>query len=327
VRVALLSTSYPRTPGDPAGHFVETEAFDLARRGHEVHVVAPGWEGLRVDRRADAEIAIWGAGGGSLFGTPGALSRAKERPLRLFELARFAPRVRHLLRALGPLDRIIAHFLVPSAYPLALGTTGELEVVLHGSDVRLVLALSRGFTRHVIRTLLVRAATFRFVSHDLRRRLAEALAPEDRDRLFSRSRVELPMIDVPKPGPSAPAAVSHWVVCGRLVGSKRVDRAIREAARCGVDLTVIGDGPMRAKLESLASSLHPGVRFVGHVPRDEALALIARAQKLLHLSDAEGAPTVIREARALGIPVLATPVGDVPLWAREDPGIEIFRPA
>jgi len=45
------------------------------------------------------------------------------------------------------------------------------------------------------------------------------------------------------------------------------------------------------------------------------------------LSEAEGAPTVIREARALGVPVLATPVGDVLLWASEDPGIEIFRPA
>jgi glycosyltransferase involved in cell wall biosynthesis len=116
-------------------------------------------------------------------------------------------------------------------------------------------------------------------------------------------------------------------VCGRLVASKRIDRAIREAARRNVDLTVVGDGPMRGELEILAASVHPRARFVGHLPREEALALIARAHKLVHLSDAEGAPTVIREARALGVPVLATPVGDVPLWAEEDPGIEIFRPA
>jgi glycosyltransferase involved in cell wall biosynthesis len=90
---------------------------------------------------------------------------------------------------------------------------------------------------------------------------------------------------------------------------------------------VIGDGPMRGELEKLAATLRPRARFVGHVPRGEALGLIARAHKLLHLSEAEGAPTVIREARALGVPVLATAVGDVLLWASEDPGIEIFRPA
>jgi glycosyltransferase involved in cell wall biosynthesis len=111
------------------------------------------------------------------------------------------------------------------------------------------------------------------------------------------------------------------------VGSKRVDRAIVEAARRNVELTVIGDGPLRAELEALASSFEPRARFVGHVPREHALSLIASAHKLLHLSDREGAPTVVREARALGVPVLATPVGDVARWALDDPGIEIFRPA
>ena len=60
--------------------------------------------------------------------------------------------------------------------------------------------------------------------------------------------------------------------------------------------------------------------------RPQALAWIAGADKLVHLSEAEGAPTVIREARALGVPVLATPVGDVPLWAASDAGIELFSP-
>jgi glycosyltransferase involved in cell wall biosynthesis len=243
------------------------------------------------------------------------------------ELARFAPRVRRLLRALGPADRTIAHFLVPSAYPLALDAPGALEVVLHGSDVRAVLGLGRFVARHVVRRLLGRGASFRFVSHELRSRLAGALGAADRERLLSASRVEMPKIDVLLHGPLRPSAHPHWVVCGRLVASKRVDRAIREAAKRNVDLTVIGDGPMRGELEILAARVHPRARFVGHLPREEALAVIAAAHKLLHLSEAEGAPTVIREARALGVPVLATPVGDVPLWAMEDSGIEIFRPA
>jgi glycosyltransferase involved in cell wall biosynthesis len=331
VRVALLTTSYPRSAGDSAGHFIETEAFELARDGHEVHVIAPGRaEGPRrviQPGPANAHVTIWGAGGGSLFGAPGALARARQRPLRLLELVRFAPRVRRLVDSLAPLDRTVAHFLVPSAFPLALRSSGELEVVLHGSDVRLVLGLPRVAARLVVRSLLDRSARFRFVSHALRSSLAAALPDGLRDRMLAASRVELPRIEVPIGRPGArPNAEPHWVVCGRLVASKRVDRAIREAARCNVDLTVIGDGPMRGELETLARRLHPRARFVGQVPRDEALALIGSAQKLLHLSEAEGSPTVIREARALGVPVLATAVGDVPLWASEDPEIEIFRP-
>ena len=87
--------------------------------------------------------------------------------------------------------------------------------------------------------------------------------------------MELPRIDVPPHAGRAPAdARPHWVVCGRLVASKRVDRAIREAARRNVDLTVIGDGPMRGELETLAAQLSPRARFVGQIPREQALAIL-----------------------------------------------------
>ena len=236
---------------------------------------------------------------------------------------------------LGRVDRVIAHFLVPSGYPLSLGTCPDVEIVLHGSDVRLVLALPRLARRHLVESLLARGNRFRFVAEDLRARLLASLAREQADKVRASSSVELPMISfsaesraiaasrVPFP---ANAALANWVVCARLVRSKRVDLAIREAARQRAKLTVIGDGPLRGELEAFAASFEPRARFTGHLPRGDALALIADAHKLIHLSEAEGAPTVIREARALGVPVLATAVGDVARWAAEDPGIELFRP-
>jgi len=147
--------------------------------------------------------------------------------------------------------------------------------------------------------------------------------------LRAASRVELPPIDMPRPAeaPPPPSDPPRWVTCARLIRSKRVDLAIREAARRNVHLTIIGDGPLRAELEKLAASLDPKATFVGRLSRTETLSIIASSQMLVHLSDTEGAPTVIREARALGIPVLATPVGDVPRWALSDPGIELLRPA
>lgn len=378
LRIVILTTSYPERAGDPAGHFIESEAVHLARQGHHVHVIAPGertdpvasgpglgpqvdpdirrrwpaanvplplpaWFRSRVPkttRHGSGSLAVWSAGGGSLFGTPGALVRAREKPLRLLELGAFLPAARWRLARLPSLDRIIAHFVVPSAYPLALGARADLEVVLHGSDVRVVLALPAPIRHHIIERLAARGARFRFVAEDLRAKLLAVLPCAMRARVQAASRVEMPRISVfhvPRRAMMhARSSGAHsriedgarlrWVVCARLVPSKRVDLAIREAARHRAALTVIGDGPLRAELELLASAFEPRARFTGHIPRGDALALIADAHKLVHLSEAEGAPTVIREARALGVPVLATAVGDVARWAAKDPGIEIFRP-
>src|SRR5262249_61110710 len=43
--VVMVTTSYPRFPGDSVGTFMEPIAKSVAARGHEVHVVAP-WHPL-----------------------------------------------------------------------------------------------------------------------------------------------------------------------------------------------------------------------------------------------------------------------------------------
>jgi teichuronic acid biosynthesis glycosyltransferase TuaC len=298
-----------------------------------VHVIAPARaKSTETNRDGRGQLTIWRLWGGSLFGSPGALARAKQCPSRLFQLLHFLPAVRARLAELGRIDRVIAHFLIPCGYPLSIGTCPDVEVVLHGSDVRVVLAMPAPLRRLLIETLLSRDTRFRFVAEDLRAKLAASISRSQSARMELRSRVELPMISI-APTKSGAArqeptdgAAAEWVVCGRLIPSKRVDLAIREAARHRARLTVIGDGPLRAELEALAARFEPRARFTGALRRGDALAHIADAHKLVHFSEAEGAPTVIREARALGVPVLATPVGDVARWAIEDPGIEIFRP-
>jgi glycosyltransferase involved in cell wall biosynthesis len=335
VRIVLLTTSYPREPGDPSGHFVETEAMELARAGAEVHVVAPGSRGLEpgIETGRGAGLTVWWVGGSSLFGFPGALARARENPLRLLELGRLLPGVTRRLSALEPIDRVVAHFVVPCAFPLALRCGGELDVVLHGSDGRVVCSLPAIVRARIVRRLLARGATFRFVAEDLRAQFLAALPPVERDFIRKRSRVEPARIHVPRASDAnlercrsilGRGDRPRWVFCGRLIRSKRVDIAIREAARRGANLTVIGDGPLRAPLERLASRNEPRASFLGQLPRHETLAFIAAADRLIHTSESEGAPTVIREARALAVPVIATPSGDVARWAASDSGIELL---
>ena len=46
----MVTSSYPRFPGDSVGTFMEPIATSVAARGHDVHIVAP-WHPL-VDRPA-----------------------------------------------------------------------------------------------------------------------------------------------------------------------------------------------------------------------------------------------------------------------------------
>ena len=96
------------------------------------------------------------------------------------------------------------------------------------------------------------------------------------------------------------------VCVGRLVESKRIDRAIEYLARTQeVDaLVIVGDGPERLRLEQLAKDRGVDARFVGRVDRVEALAWIGAAQLVLHASEREGLSTVVREAEALGTRVV-----------------------
>ncbi len=318
-RVAILTTSYPTKEGEAAGHFVETEARALAARGHDVTVIAPG-RGVGI-----GEPHVEWLPDSGLFGFPGALARLRQSPRRALGALRFVIGARRSLRDRGPFDRVVAHWLVPSAWPVALASSAPLEVVAHGSDVALLLRLPRGMRTGIIRTLIRRGAHFRFVSAELRHRLARATLEE----LYDVSRVEPCAINV-SAAPTRHRARRRLgvapgerliVIASRLIREKRVDVALRAAELLPrATLVVVGDGPERAVLQAE----FPRVRFTGERSRPEALTWIAAADMVLSASRDEGAPTVIREARALGVPVVAAPCGDLHAWAESDPDLAVI---
>jgi glycosyltransferase involved in cell wall biosynthesis len=60
---------------------------------------------------------------------------------------------------------------------------------------------------------------------------------------------------------------ARWIVVTRLVPGKGVAQALAFAAAHGRGLTIVGDGPERALLESRAAALGLDARFVGARPR------------------------------------------------------------
>jgi teichuronic acid biosynthesis glycosyltransferase TuaC len=321
-RIALISTSYPRQPGDAAGHFVYSEAQLLARAGHEVHVFAPGTTRAT---SGDGVSVHWLSDQGA-FGWPGAMSRLKERPVRWLGAGSFALRAQRALARCGPFARIQAHFLVPCAWPIAtLAVSGsradELELVGHGSDVRLFCRLPSALRAHIARTWLARGARLRLTSAALASQL-RAANPELAGALCVEASpidvVSIESRDTTRQALAIPTSTQLALIVSRLIPEKRVALALRALSLIdNLTVIVVGDGPERARLQAR----FPEVRFVGYLPRPETLSLIGAADVLVSASEHEGAPSVVREARALGVPVVATRAGDLATWAGRDPGL------
>jgi glycosyltransferase involved in cell wall biosynthesis len=117
----------------------------------------------------------------------------------------------------------------------------------------------------------------------------------------------------PQPRRRGPGA--DFLTLGRLSQEKAIDTAIGAVASRG-KLTVIGDGPERARLAAAASE---GASFVGSAAPDLVTDYLSRARALLVPSRCyEGAPRSIIEAFASGIPVIASDMGGMAELVQDD---------
>ncbi len=292
-----MTTSYPSHAGDWAGHFVREEALELVTAGFAVTVLTSRTvfcdEGVRVIDLDAASATM------SAFGAPGARERIRRFPPRVFSAAIWAFRVRRTL-AFENFDRVIAHWAVPSAWP---ATQNEVEVVSHGGDVRLIASLPFVMRCAIARDVASRATTWRFVAESLKRELLDSVDGDTARRIEAIAIVREPALHIPDVAQRAESIRAELgsfdLSVGRLVASKRVERAIDRAAAVRANLVVVGDGPERAALERRARTAGARVRFLGDLPRHEALAYLAAAETLVFASNEEGCSTILREARAL----------------------------
>lgn len=106
-------------------------------------------------------------------------------------------------------------------------------------------------------------------------------------------------------------------VVGRLSGEKGHYDLLRagvlvKAAEPTVRFLIVGDGPLRNQLETMATEvgLADSVIFTGY--RSDVASCLAASDLFVLPSLREGIPSVLLEAMSIGLPVICTRVGGVP---------------
>lgn len=110
---------------------------------------------------------------------------------------------------------------------------------------------------------------------------------------------------------------------GRLAPEKNYQMLVRAAAQCrnsgtSVHVVLFGEGSERAALASQARELgvESSVSFLGW--RTDLHRTLGALDVFVLTSESEGLPLALLEAMATGLPIVSTPVGDIPCVVKED---------
>jgi glycosyltransferase involved in cell wall biosynthesis len=118
------------------------------------------------------------------------------------------------------------------------------------------------------------------------------------------------VIPVPR---ERPTEIARLLFVGRLGPTKNLEVLLDALAELpGPSLDIVGDGPLRQRLERQAERLAPGrVMFHGTLEGEALLARYRAADVFVLPSSREGMPLALLEAMASGLPAVATDISGI----------------
>jgi glycosyltransferase involved in cell wall biosynthesis len=333
--VVMVTSSYPRFPGDGVGSFIEPIAKHVAALDHEVHIVAPWHPAITRGRTEDGvffhfyryaltpSMNVFGYAEGLKADTHLRLAAWAAAPAALaagwFKAWRVATK-RHA-------TMMHAHWVIPGGVTAALAAGRlPLAVSLHGSDVYVAerhravgIAAGRVFDR---------AGYVSACSDDLARRaLALGARPEQVETVPYGVDVQRFAPLGPERTPVRQAVIGNHgpliFTAGRLVRKKGFEVLIDSAAALksewpNLRVVIAGEGDLRDELLARVRPLAGTVQLIGNQSQDEIARLAAAADVVAVPSvrddegNVDGLPNFALEALATGTPVVASRVGGLP---------------
>lgn len=116
------------------------------------------------------------------------------------------------------------------------------------------------------------------------------------------------------------------VSVGRLIPRKGFDVVISALEGLkNVELTIVGEGPEKNNLVTLAKSKHVSVHFAGVVSHDDMVHYYHQSDVFVLASANEGMSNAMLEAVASGLPVLTTKTGGVAEISSKGNGFAFFN--
>jgi glycosyltransferase involved in cell wall biosynthesis len=229
------------------------------------------------------------------------------------------PKLKLLLDELSP-DVVHTHQIGALFYAGPAARSAGTPVIVHSEHGKHYAGRLR--TRIMGRMASRRAARFFCVSRDIEVEVHKYRIADASKTAVVHNGIDVDLFDVPpddvlRAGLGILPGAQVIGTIGRLNEVKRQDvllRAFAEVARSvrGVQLLLVGEGPMRAELERLAADLGvaTATHFVGYQSKPERYLPLLDVFAIT--SRSEGMPLAVLEAWAARVPVVASAVGGLP---------------
>jgi len=212
----------------------------------------------------------------------------------------------------GGIDLIVGIQLVLHGVQAVLaGRLGARPSVVSviGSDVH--IQLLSWWKRPLLGWILRNTSALSVMGPESRRILSKAGVA--RDRMFEIQNLQDAERFQPRDCPSQ----YDFVFIGHLIPRKRIDALLAAVAEVsqtmtGLRMVIVGDGPLRHRLEASARALEPNAKvdFVGQQKSVERYLNVSRVFVLV--SSIEALPAAAIEAMYCGLPAVLTSVCDIP---------------
>lgn len=206
--------------------------------------------------------------------------------------------------------RLAAHIANREQTPLMFELIGDPLLSIRAAAPGTIGKVLATWEDTEVRKIVKRSVSGTYVSH---RHLQARYPPSSGVVTASVSSIRLnrEWLTQPRKFPAPPSPL-NLVLVASLVPVKHHEillRSLHEMVILGLDvrLNLVGDGPLRGKLQSLAARLEIGerVRFFGHIAERKELAAVLDASDLFVMASAtEGLPRSMIEAMARGLPAV-----------------------